>query len=42
MEHGYAELTVWFEDPFWVGLYERQSDRAYEVCRVVFGGGRRD
>ena len=42
MEHGYAELTVWFEDSFWVGLYERQSGRAYEVCRIVFGAEPRD
>ena len=42
MEHGYAELTVWFEDPFWVGLYERQSGGTYEVCRIVFGAEPRD
>ena len=42
MEHGYAELTVWFEDPFWVGLYERRSGGTYEVCRIVFGAEPRD
>ena len=42
MEHGYAELTVWFEDPFWVGLYERRSGGTYEVCRIVFGAEPQD
>ncbi|MCI7733698.1 MAG: YjdF family protein [Dysosmobacter sp.] len=26
-ETGYARLTVCFEDPFWVGLYEREAER---------------
>lgn len=30
-------LTVLFEEPFWVGVFERISDKGYEVCRVVFG-----
>lgn len=32
-----SKLTVLFEDPFWVGLYERESEGRYEVCRIVFG-----
>ena len=37
METGYAKLTVLFEAPFWVCLYERSGGGTYEVCRVVFG-----
>ena len=37
METGYARLTVRFEDPFWVCLYERDGGGLYEVCRIVFG-----
>lgn len=31
-------LTVMFENPFWVALYERIDDDKYEVCKIVFGG----
>ena len=33
MECGYARLTVWFADPFWVGVYEREAEGRLEVCR---------
>lgn len=42
METGYARLTVCFEPPFWVGLYERGGGGTYEVCRIVFGAEPRD
>lgn len=42
METGYARLTVYFEDPFWVGLYERGGNGTYAVCRIVFGAEPRD
>lgn len=42
METGYARLTVYFEDPFWVGLYERGGGGTYAVCRIVFGAEPRD
>lgn len=32
-----GKLTVLFEEPFWIGIFERQDDKKYEVCRVVFG-----
>ena len=32
-----SAFTVFFEDPFWVGLYERTEAGRYTVCRVVFG-----
>ena len=37
MECGYARLTVWFADPFWVGVYEREAEGRLEVCRHTFG-----
>lgn len=32
-----SRLTVFFEDPFWVGIYERQECGAVTACRIVFG-----
>lgn len=32
-----SQLTVYFENPFWVGVYERQDDGRLTVCRIVFG-----
>jgi hypothetical protein len=32
-----AQLTVFFEDPFWVGVFETVDERGHAVCRVVFG-----
>ncbi len=37
-----AKLTVFFEDPFWVGICERADGDRLEVCRVVFGAEPRD
>ena len=37
-----ASLTVFFEDPFWVGLYERREAGRYRVCRIVFGAEPKD
>ena len=37
METGYARLTVYFEDPFWVGLFERGGGGTWEACKVTFG-----
>lgn len=39
---GTSKLTILFEDPFWIGLYEREDDTGYAVCRIVFGGEPRD
>jgi len=30
-------LTVLFEEPFWIGLYERRYNGYYEVCKITFG-----
>jgi len=37
-----AKLTVLFEPPFWVGIYERQSNEAYEVAKITFGAEPKD
>jgi len=37
-----GKLQVYFEDPFWVGVFERQYDEKLYVCRVVFGAEPRD
>lgn len=37
-----SKLTVYFENPFWVGLYERQESGSYEVSRIVFGAEPKD
>lgn len=42
MEVPCSKLTVFFEDPFWVGLYEREQEGRYEVCRIVFGAEPKD
>ncbi|MFQ9916590.1 MAG: YjdF family protein [Flavonifractor plautii] len=42
MECGYARLTVWFADPFWVGVYEREAEGRLEVCRHTFGAEPKD
>ena len=31
-------LTVFFEDPFWVGVFEKQHEGSISVARHVFGG----
>ena len=42
MNRGKAGLTVFFEGPFWVGVFERVEDGRLSVCRVVFGSEPRD
>jgi len=37
-----AKLTVYFEEPFWVGVYERATDGNLEVSKVVFGAEPKD
>jgi len=32
-----GKLTVFFEEPFWVGVFERISDGKLSVCKVTFG-----
>ena len=37
-----GKLTVYFEDPFWVGLYEREASGTYQVCKITFGAEPKD
>lgn len=32
-----TNLTVYFDDPFWVGVFERIEDGKLSVCKVIFG-----
>lgn len=42
MADSISKLSVYFEGPFWVGLYERESGGRYEVSRIVFGAEPKD
>ena len=42
MEIVSSKFTVLFEEPFWIGLYERQEGRQYEVCKITFGSQPQD
>ena len=35
-------MTVFFEDPFWVGVFERIDDGKLSVCKVTFGAEPKD
>ena len=35
-------LTVFFEDPFWIGVFERTEDGKLSVCKVTFGAEPKD
>lgn len=37
-----GKLTVFFEEPFWVGLFECISERKLSVCKVTFGAEPKD
>jgi hypothetical protein len=37
-----AKLTVYFDDPFWVGVFERIEDGKLSVCRITFGAEPKD
>ena len=37
-----TSLTVFFEDPFWVGVFERLDDGKLSVCKVTFGAEPKD
>lgn len=36
------KLTVLFESPFWIGIFEKEQDGQYFVARTVFGAEPRD
>lgn len=37
-----CQLTVFFENPFWVGIYERREGSSLTVGRIVFGAEPKD
>lgn len=37
-----GKLTVFFEDPFWVGIFERNEGSKLSVAKVTFGAEPRD
>ena len=37
-----GRLTVFFEDPFWVGVFERVENRKLSVAKVTFGAEPKD
>lgn len=37
-----SSLTVLFDAPFWIGLYERTYNDKYEVCKITFGSEPKD
>ena len=42
MDQTSGKLTVFFEEPFWVGVFERLSDGKLSVCKVTFGAEPKD
>ena len=36
------KLTVYFDDPFWVGIFERSEGSKLSVAKVTFGAEPRD
>ena len=42
MERVSIKLTIYFEEPFWVGIFERSIDEKISVCKVVFGAEPKD
>ncbi len=37
-----TSLTVFFDDPFWVGVFERLDEGKLSVCKVTFGAEPKD
>ncbi|SFB41932.1 YjdF family protein [Clostridium frigidicarnis] len=36
------KLTVIFEEPFWIGVFESYEDYSYKVCKITFGAEPKD
>ncbi|ABR33737.1 MULTISPECIES: YjdF family protein [Clostridium] len=36
------KLTVLFDDPFWIGVFESIENGEYKVCKVTFGSEPKD
>ena len=37
MDRASGKLTIYFEDPFWVGVFEKIENRKLSVAKVTFG-----
>lgn len=37
MNSNYEEISVYFEDPFWVGVIEKYINGKLSVCKITFG-----
>ena len=37
-----TKLTVYFDDPFWVGVFERIEDGKLSVSKITFGAEPKD
>ena len=42
MKPAVSTLTISFEAPFWVGLYEWEEEGLYQVCKIPFGAEPKD
>ena len=42
MNESSSKLTVYFDDPFWVGVFERIENGKLSVCKVTFGAEPKD
>lgn len=42
MDRQFCNLTVFFEDPFWIGVFEITSAGEMAVCKVTFGAEPKD
>ena len=42
MDRVSVKLTVYFENPFWIGIFERSIDEKLSVCKVIFGAEPKD
>ena len=42
MDKASGKLTVFFEPPFWVGIFERIRDGRLSVAKVTFGAEPKD
>ena len=38
----YCELIVYFEEPFWIGVFEHIEDGELSACKVTFGAEPKD
>ena len=42
MDESIGKLTVYFDDPFWVGVFEHIEDEKLSVCKITFGAEPKD